>query len=307
MSGEDTAEHTTPHDIPMSRSLAAALQALEAESAGSEALRHADPAAGLVLFALVRAARPQQVLMISTVPLYLALWIAMGAHRKSSHLTIVTESGAERVREALRDADLDMVLEVLEASTIVEMQQIQGPFDLVLLDLDATRYAALWSWLKGKLSPGALFIAMGAIQQEERLDALTEVLVEEPQWRQVTIDKGSGLLVAGRAPRPPQFDESPREALTALLLNALQPATLVLGQNVVFDGSTKPPGTRVNFGGAGGNIGDGDLLIAHPQDLGRFSPLPGATALVLGELKAPIRTPNVVLPFGDEIATLIVA
>lgn len=97
-----------------------------------------------------------------------------------------------------------------------------------------------------------------------------------------------------------------REKLVAIMLAAMQPTTLALGMNVVFDGKMKPQKSKINFSGTGGQIGEGDVLICHPDDLNRYSPLPGAVALVLGNLTEPVQAFTCPLPVGDEILTIVI-
>ncbi|MDQ4077040.1 MAG: hypothetical protein M3220_12430 [Chloroflexota bacterium] len=296
---------TRHHDIPMPEPVAATLQALESQDADSP--HRVDPAAGPVYYALVKAVRPQRLLLMSGDPLYATLWVALATQGQEVELYVAGEEGAEAVSQTMAQVGQDGSLTLLQAESANGSPPVEGPFDLLLLDLNAIRYAVLWEQMREALSPEALFIAAGAIQQEERLDALRQMLAQTPRWRQAVIDKGSGLLVAAQSERALQYEESALEAFMALFLHAMQPANLVLGQNVVFDGAIKPPVSKVNFSGVGGQIGAGDLLITYPDDLQRYTPSPGAVALVLGELPTPIRTPNVVLPLGDEVVTLVVA
>ncbi len=133
------------------------------------------------------------------------------------------------------------------------------------------------------------------------------MLAKAGEWRQVRVEAEPALLVATRTERPQKYPETPQEAFVALLVGLRRPENLALGSNVVFDGTVKPRGTRVNFSGMGGQIGAGDLLIVYPDDLARFTPLPGAVALVLGELETAIRSTQVEVPLEDGAVTLVVA
>jgi hypothetical protein len=188
------------------------------------------------------------------------------------------------------------------------LEQVPGPaterndtlFDMAVLAGEPESYPASWEWLRGSLAPETALIASDS-------EALRATLAEEGEWRQVRVEAEPALLVAARTERPQKYPETPREAFVALLVGLRRPENLALGSNVVFDGTVKPRGTRVNFSGMGGQIGAGDLLIAYPDDLARFTPLPGAAALVLGELETAIRSTRVMVPLEDGAVTLVVA
>ncbi|MCB0078451.1 MAG: hypothetical protein KDD73_13635 [Anaerolineales bacterium] len=150
-----------------------------------------------------------------------------------------------------------------------------------------------------------LWVGRGAISAEAEANAVDAW----PALRFIPIAQPS-LSIVGAGSRTPRFAESPSEALIAALLHAAQPTTVVLGPDVVFDGAAKPPASKISFSGTGGQIGKGDWLIVHPDSLDRFSPLPGAVALVLGSLAQPVNAPHVTLTLGGTeraLMTLIVA
>ncbi len=290
---------TRHHSIPMSDELAGTLQRLEAGGA--------DAAAGPLLYALGRALGPQRSLVLADAPLYETLWLALGTQRRGSELVVVSESGVEALRATLHEVQPREALHLLQHELAAGLPALDGLFDLVLLDLNASYYAPLWQALQPHLSPHALVLAAGARQQAERLDALLRELEQAREWQQVIVDKGQGWLLAARGERVPAYEQSARERFIALFLQVAQPANLLLGQNIVFDGALKPRGSRINFSGTGGQVGAGDVLLSYPEELQRYTPQPGATALVLGALSEPITTPTVVLPLGGEVLTLVVA
>ncbi|MBA3534457.1 MAG: hypothetical protein H0T73_21255 [Ardenticatenales bacterium] len=174
-------------------------------------------------------------------------------------------------------------------------------FDLAVLGA-----ASDWSPSVGTLRAGGLLVASAS---DEAHMALLDQAGGDMPWRTVVVGEQTeeALFIASPMERLPRYQESPRERFMALLLGAMQPPTLALGPNVVFDGSMKPRTTRVNFSGTGGQIGAGDLLIAYPEDIQRFTPLPGAVALLLGTVETPLQTPHLALPFEDGALTLVVA
>lgn len=123
-------------------------------------------------------------------------------------------------------------------------------------------------------------------------------------WRGVPLP--DGLWLAGRGDRAPRWRESEVERFVALLLAVMEPPTLHLGPDVIFDASAKPLATRVQFSGAGGTVGAGELLLAHPDGTQRFTPQPGAVALLLAEPLTPPRSDFATLTLGDATLVLIV-
>jgi predicted O-methyltransferase YrrM len=266
--------------------------------AAAEALRGLEnengQAQGPLLYGLASALRPRHLLVVGDHRRAVTLWLAL-AVREGGELHLLDSEGKVLAghHNLLSRVGLEQVL-----SPATERND--ALFDMAVLAGQPESYASIWEWLRGNLAPEAALVAGDS-------EALRAMLADEGEWRQVRVEAEPALLVAGRTERPQKYPETPREAFTALLVGLRRPENLALGSNVVFDGTVKPRGTRVNFSGMGGQIGAGDLLIAYPDDLARFTPLLGAVALVLGELETPIRSTQVAVPLEDGAVTLVVA
>jgi predicted O-methyltransferase YrrM len=276
---------TLYRDIPMGEAVAEALRGLENQSGQAQ---------GPLLYGLASALRPRHLLVVGDHRGAVTLWLALAASDGGEFHVLDSEGKvlAEH-HDLLRRAGLE---EVLSPAT----ERGDTLFDMAVLAGEPESYPSSWEWLRGNLAPEVALVAGDS-------EALRAMLTEEGDWRQVRIEAEPALLVAARTERPQKYPETPREAFVALLVGLRRPENLALGSNVVFDGTVKPRGTRVNFSGMGGQIGAGDLLIAYPDDLARFTPLPGAAALVLGELETAIHSTHVAVPLEDGTVTLVVA
>jgi hypothetical protein len=269
----------------MREAVAEALRGLENQSGQAQ---------GPLFYALASALQPRHLGVVGDHRGAVTLWLALAA-REGGELHLLDSEGKVFAGHhgLLHRVGLEQVL-----SPATERKD--ALFDMAVLAGEPESYPASWEWLKGNLAPEAALIARDS-------EALRAMLADEGEWRQVRIEAEPGLLVAARTERPQKYPETPREAFVALLVGLRRPENLALGSNVVFDGTVKPRGTRVNFSGMGGQIGAGDLLIAYPDDLARFTPLPGAVALVLGVVETAIRSTHVMVPLEDGAVTLVVA
>lgn len=244
---------------------------------------------GPLLYLLVRALHPRHLIVVGDEAGPATLWLALGVQPTGKLYSLNPDGGlTDAHQEVLRQAGLAEVLPAQEPADVL--------MDIAILADGLTD--EVWNWLQPGLAPEALVVSREPIAAN---------MDEEASWRWLAIEGETRLHLAGRTARPPRYPESPRETFIALLVGLLQPENLALGSNVVFDGTVKPRQTKVNFSGMGGQIGPGDLLLVQPEDLNRFTPLPGAVALVLGIVEEPIRAPYIILPLAEDSLTLIVA
>lgn len=260
---------TTWRGVAMPANAATLLESLETETTNE-----------LWLYTIVRALRPKMVLAVSDNPALL-LWLAIGVGASAKELTIVTTPQT-----------LTTIAEILDALLAIDLLHILT--DLRDSELPPSDFAFLE---QAEGVPISAFdqarLVITPITTSLTIDDFNEATLDD-QWRLLTHLERRNVYIPAH-----------RDQAIAILLNALQPQTLVLGMNVVFDGAMKPLKSKINFSGVGGQIGFGDVLICHPDDLNRFTPLPGAIALVLGEVTEEIQAFSHPLHFGDDILTIV--
>jgi hypothetical protein len=268
-------------DIEMATETATAL--------ARQAVTGRDPRAGLWLYAIVRAIHYPQLLAKSSDAAVL-LWLAVAAQGNKVPLEVVTaEDAVAPTHHMLSEAGFP---------DIMVQPAIRPPLRWTA-DQPSIRY------IEDTAAESHLFVPPSADTHGQDLviaPADAPRLVFEPPVETVVIG-GAWRLYGGRKIR---YAVSESDKAVAILLAALQPKTLALGMNVIFDGTLKPRGSKINFSGTGGQIGEGDVLICHPDNLNHYSPLPGAVALVLGRVTDPVQAFTCELPLGNEVLTLVI-
>lgn len=240
------------------------------------------PTSGLWLYAIIRAVRCQQM-YLATDDVYGVIWSSLA----------IQKLGGEPYLHATYQ---ETMLSALESAQITIPARPDPPYSSRIALVDVASFDPFLGRTEGHsiLYDNALLItpAMNPI----------ETLALPPHATSVVIG-GVWRLVAWKSV---DYVATDREKLLTILLAAMQPKTVVLGMNVVFDGKMKPTKSKISFSGTGGQIGEGDVLICHPDDLNHYSPLPGAVALVLGDVTDPVQAFTCALPVGDEVLTVVI-
>jgi hypothetical protein len=261
------------------------------ESATADLLARLDteqrvPTSGLWLYAVVRALNPPGTIA-DTNDLYVILWMAVATHRGGGDFGArVSSDHLAMVQTTLKEAGIPSPVLVTDHE-IVLIDKNYDDKHLISFFEDIRTFKG------SSFASSHLLLTYSHEKTETRFTTHQESVVIGGAWR----------LYGGRKLT---YSASEREKLIAILLSTMQPKTVVLGMNVVFDGKMKPLNSKISFSGTGGQIGTGDVLICHPDDLNRYTPLPGAVALVLGAVTEPVQAFTCPLPVGDEILTVVI-
>ena len=120
------------------------------------------PAAGRLLYALVRAARPATVVEFGMSLGISAIHLASAVRDNGSGRVVTTELSAAKVSAAKKtfaDVGLDDLIEVLEGDALTTLAELGGPVDFVLLDGWKELYVPVLELLEPRLAPGTLVVA----------------------------------------------------------------------------------------------------------------------------------------------------
>ena len=116
---------------------------------------------GRLLYILILATRPEKVLEIGTSMGYAAIWMGLALKQTGGHLVTI-EYHERLVREAeknLAKAGLSDVVTVRHGMAEDLLDDIEGPFGLILQDGGTRTYKETLDRLVDKLAGGGLFIA----------------------------------------------------------------------------------------------------------------------------------------------------
>ena len=120
------------------------------------------PAAGRLLYALVRAIKPATVVEFGMSLGISAIHLAAAVRDNGTGRVVTTELSAAKVAAAKKtfaETGLDDLITVLEGDALTTLADLDGPVDFVLLDGWKEFYLPVIQLLQPRLSPGALIVA----------------------------------------------------------------------------------------------------------------------------------------------------
>jgi predicted O-methyltransferase YrrM len=140
----------------------AGASAQERADALSEIYMPVTPAAGRLLYSLVRATRPTTIVEFGMSLGISAIHLASAVRDNGSGRVVTTELSAAKVAAAKKnfaDTGLDDLITVLEGDALTTLASLDRPVDFVLLDGWKELYLPVINLLEAQLSPGTLIIA----------------------------------------------------------------------------------------------------------------------------------------------------
>jgi predicted O-methyltransferase YrrM len=129
------------------------------------------PEAGRLLYALVRASRPDTVVEFGMSLGISAIHLASAVRDNGSGRVITTELSAAKVAAATKtfaETGLDDLITVLEGDALTTLAAVNGPVGFVLLDGWKELYLPVTKLLEPKLSAGALIVADNTSMDDTR-------------------------------------------------------------------------------------------------------------------------------------------
>ena len=120
------------------------------------------PEAGRLLYALVRATRPETVVEFGMSLGLSGIHLAAAVRDNGTGRVVTTELSAAKIATATRnftEAGLDDVITVLEGDALETLATLDGPVGFVLLDGWKEFYLPVIKLLEPRLAPGALVVA----------------------------------------------------------------------------------------------------------------------------------------------------
>jgi predicted O-methyltransferase YrrM len=120
------------------------------------------PEAGRLLYALVRASRPDTVVEFGMSLGISAIHLASAVRDNGSGRVVTTELSAAKVAAAKKtfaEVGLDDVITVLQGDALTTLESLDGSVDFVVLDGWKDLYMPVLELLEPRLSPGTLVVA----------------------------------------------------------------------------------------------------------------------------------------------------
>ena len=136
--------------------------AQERADALSEIYMPVTPAAGRLLYSLVRATRPTTIVEFGMSFGISAIHLASAVRDNGSGRVVTTELSAAKIAAAKQnfaETGLDDLITVLEGDALTTLASLDGPVDFVLLDGWKELYLPVIKLLEPRLSAGSLIVA----------------------------------------------------------------------------------------------------------------------------------------------------
>jgi predicted O-methyltransferase YrrM len=150
---------------------------------------------GQFLFALVAPQTDCEVLEIGGSRGYSTIWLAAGIRYLGGRVLSLEHDPrkCEAWRRNVAAAGLEDWAELIEGDAFERLPAIDDVFDLVFLDAEKDDYERLFELARGKVEPGALFVADNVLSHVDTLGAYSRARQEDPTLESVTVPLDRGL------------------------------------------------------------------------------------------------------------------
>src|SRR3989442_11814884 len=160
------------------------------------------PSTGRLLFALVAPQTDCEVLEIGGSRGYSTIWLAAGVRFFGGRVLSLEHDPAkcEAWRRKVAEAGLEDWAELIQDDAYETLPAIDDVFDVIFLDAEKDDYEQLFQLARGKVEPGAVFVADNVLSHEDTLGAYSRARQADPTLESVTVplDRGSELSVVLR-------------------------------------------------------------------------------------------------------------
>jgi predicted O-methyltransferase YrrM len=150
---------------------------------------------GQFLFSLVAPQTDCEVLEIGGSRGYSTIWIAAGARHLGGRVLSLEADPVkcEAWRSNIAEAGLEEWADLVEGDAFETLPAIDDVFDIVFIDAEKDDYERLFGIARGKVEPGALFVADNVLSHEDTLGAYSRARGGDPTLESVTVPLDRGL------------------------------------------------------------------------------------------------------------------
>ena len=169
----------------------------EREQGVEQALRARQVArtTGQFLFALVAPQTDCEVLELGGSRGYSTIWLAAGARHLGGRVLSLEHDPrkCEAWRANIAEAGLEEWAELIEGDAFETLPAIDDVFDVVFVDAEKDDYERLFELARGKVEPGALFVADNVLSHEDPLAEYSRARQSDVTLESVTLPLDRGL------------------------------------------------------------------------------------------------------------------
>ena len=126
---------------------------------------------------------------------YSTIWLAAGVRQLGGRVfSLELDPGkCEAWRRNITDAGLHDWAELVEGDALETLPAIDDVFDVVFLDAEKEDYESLFQLARGKVEPGAVFVADNVLSHADALGAYSRARHHDPGLESVTVPLDRGL------------------------------------------------------------------------------------------------------------------
>jgi caffeoyl-CoA O-methyltransferase len=150
---------------------------------------------GQFLFGLVAPQWDCEVLEIGGSRGYSSIWFGAGVRYLGGRVLSLEADPAkvEAWRANVAEAGLDETVELIAGDAFETLPQIDDVFDIVFIDAEKDDYERLFQLARGKVEPGALFVADNVLSHADPLAEYSKARQADPTLESVTVPLDRGL------------------------------------------------------------------------------------------------------------------
>ena len=161
----------------------------------AERSRQVAKTTGQFLFSLVAPQTDCEVLEIGGSRGYSTLWFAAGVRYLGGRVLSLEHDRrkTEAWRRIIAEAGVEDWADLVDGDAYETLPVIDDVFDVVFIDAEKDDYERLFELARGKVEPGALFVADNVLSHEDTLGAYSRARQADPTLESVTVPLDRGL------------------------------------------------------------------------------------------------------------------
>jgi predicted O-methyltransferase YrrM len=150
---------------------------------------------GQFLFSLVAPQTDCEVLEIGGSRGYSTVWIGAGVRHLGGRVLSLEHDPrkCEAWRTNIAEAGIEEWADLVEGDAFEALPGIDDVFDIVFIDAEKDDYERLFRLARGKVEPGALFVADNVLSHQDALGAYSRARQDDPTLESVTVPLDRGL------------------------------------------------------------------------------------------------------------------
>lgn len=196
------------HHLQLTAELEAHLDKMRTEaeevnqSTDDPAIRHRSlyPDSAAFLSILARTMGAKRILEIGTSVGYSTIYLADAVRQTGGHITSVEllPEKSERARQNLQATGLSEYVALRVGDVREIFGTLQGPWDLLFIDLEKELYLPVWRMLSSEVRIGGIVVSDNVVSHGDELKEYLDTIANDRRFETVTLPIGLGIELSRR-------------------------------------------------------------------------------------------------------------